>query len=231
MKFIHLLALLLVTTNIYGQYAPKANGELVKHSHYQLDYNESHEQPNWVYYTLTRDGVDGSAERKNNFRSDVKVTSGSATTSDYKASGYDRGHLCPAADMRNSQIAMNESFYMSNMSPQHPSFNRGIWKQCEEVVRKGLVDTLYIVTGPIFSDNKGAIGANKVTIPGSYYKVVYDKRNSKMVAYVIPNQKTDLPLDHFLTTVDSVEILIGVDLFYQLPDLLENKLEMTISHL
>ena len=90
MKFIHLLALLLVTTNIYGQYAPKANGELVKHSHYQLDYNESHEQPNWVYYTLTRDGVDGSAERKNNFRSDVKVTSGSATTSDYKASGYDQ---------------------------------------------------------------------------------------------------------------------------------------------
>ena len=231
MKFLQFLALLILTTNLYGQYEPKAKGELVEHTHYQFDYNESHEQPNWVYYVLTRDGVDGVAERKNNFRSDTKVSSGSASTNDYKASGYDRGHLCPAADMRSSQVAMNESFFMSNMSPQHPSFNRGIWKKCEEVVRGALTDTLYVITGPIFRDNIGVIGANKVTIPGSYYKVIYDKCKSKIVAYVIPNEKTALPLDHFLTTVDNVESLIGVDLFYQLPDHIESKLEKTIYKL
>ena len=230
MKLIQIFVLVLLTTNLYGQYAPKAKGELIKHSHYQFDYNESHEQPNWVYYVLTSKGTDGSAERKNNFRNDSKVSTSSASTNDYKGSGYDRGHLCPAADMRNSQTAMNESFYMSNMSPQHPSFNRGIWKACEELVRNSLVDTLYIVTGPIFKDNKGTIGPNEVTIPGYYYKVMYDKRKSKMVAYVIPNEKTAKPLSSFITTVDSIESLIGVDLFHQLPDNIENELERAISN-
>jgi len=229
MKLIRLFAIILLTTNLYAQSDPRVVGELVKHSHYQLDYNESHEQPNWVYYVLTQDGVEGSAERKNNFKRDPKVATGSAEINDYKASGYDRGHLCPAADMRNSQVAMNESFYMSNMSPQHPSFNRGIWKKCETLIRGSVVDTLYVVTGPVFRDNRGVIGVNKVTIPGYYYKVTYDKRKSKMVAYVIPNEKTDKSLNSFITTVDNVESLIGIDLFYQLPDNIENKLEMTIS--
>ena len=225
MKLIQLLVLILFTQNLYAQYEPKAKGELVKHSHYQLDYNESHEQPNWVYYVLTRKGIEGKAERGNNFKSDPKVSTGSADKADYKGSGYDRGHLCPAADMRNSQIAMDESFYMSNMSPQHPSFNRGIWKRCETFVRSSLVDTLYVITGAIFRENKGTIGKNKVTVPGYFYKVIYDKRKSKMMAYVIPNEKTTKPLSSFRKSVDYIESLIGIDLFYQLPDDVEHKLE------
>ena len=127
--------------------------------------------------------------------------------------------------MRNSQVAMNETFYMSNISPQHPSFNRGIWKRCEEFVRRCLVDTLYVVTGAVFEDNKGMIGRNKVTVPRYFYKVIYDKRNSKMTAFVIPNEKTTKPLNSFRVSVDYVESLIGVDLFYQLQDDIEIKLE------
>ena len=229
MKLIQLLVLILFTQNLYAQYEPKAKGELVKHSHYQLDYNESHEQPNWVYYVLTRKGIEGKAERGNNFKSDPKVSTGSADKADYKGSGYDRGHLCPAADMRNSQLAMDESFFMSNMSPQHPSFNRGIWKMCEMLVRSSLVDTLYVITGAIFRENKGVIGNNKVTVPGYFYKVIYDKRKSKMVAYVIPNDKTTKPLSSFRKSVDYIESLIGIDLFYQLTDDVEHKLESIIS--
>ena len=132
--------------------------------------------------------------------------------------------------MRNSQVAMNETFYMSNISPQHPSFNRGIWKRCEEFVRRSLVDTLYVVTGAVFGDDKGIIGINKVTVPGYFYKVIYDKRKSKMVAFIIPNEKTNKPLSSFIVTVDYVESLIGVDLFYQLPDDIENKLERIICN-
>jgi endonuclease G len=90
-------------------------------------------------------------KRKDNFRSDPKVKTGSAALSDYKGSGYDRGHLAPAADFKWSATAMSESFYMSNMSPQVPGFNRGIWKNIESTVRNWAVenDEIYIVTGPV----------------------------------------------------------------------------------
>ena len=87
-------------------------------------------------------------KRKNDFRIDPVVKTVSATPADYRNSGYDRGHLCPAGDMAFSEIAMSESFYMSNISPQVPSFNRGIWKTLEQKVRDWSLDMilqLYIV--------------------------------------------------------------------------------------
>ncbi len=214
-----------------AKYAPKTKGELIEHTHFKLDYNEEHEQPNWVYYMLTKENLSGGEERSNAFKADPKVSTKSATTADYAKSGYDRGHLCPAADMTQSETAMRETFYMSNMSPQAPSCNRGIWKSSETYVRKlvadqtNRTDTLYIVTGPIFRDNIGAIGKNNVTIPGHYYKVAYCPTTQKMWAFVIPNEKSDQPLDSFRTTVDNVEELIGFDLYHQLPTELQNRLE------
>ena len=107
----------------------QGNGQIVHHTNYTLQYNEEHEQASWVAYRLTGQQIQNpSTKRKDNFRSDPKVKTGSASLSDYKGSGYDRGHLAPAADFKWSATAMSESFYMSNMSPQVPSFNRGIWK-------------------------------------------------------------------------------------------------------
>jgi len=93
---------------------------------------------------------------------------------DYKNSGYDRGHLCPVAAMKLNHTSMSETFFMSNISPQEPNFNRGIWKNIEALVREwGWNTKSHVVSGPIFKDNKGSIGANKVTVPGHYYKVIY----------------------------------------------------------
>jgi endonuclease G len=146
---------------------------------------------------------------------------------DYKGSGYDRGHLCPAADMKLNEVSISETFFLSNMSPQDPSFNRGIWAKLESLVRDWCLihDTLYIATGPVFKDNLGAIGADSVTIPGYFYKAIIDGSKMKTIAFVLPNAKSSNELSSFVITVDSLETLTGIDFFAGLPDQLEKDLE------
>lgn len=170
--------------------------QLIHHSNYSLSYSEVHEQAEWVYYELTASEASNARyKRTDNFRSDGKVKTGSASLADYKGSGYDRGHLAPAGDMAFSSTAMTESFYMSNMSPQHPSFNRGIWKQLEGLVRawESEYSTLYIATGAILEPNLRTIGPNRVSIPRYYYKALldYDESNGSYtaIAFILPNQK------------------------------------------
>ncbi len=103
---------------------------------YALGYIEYHEQPAWVVYHFTKEeAVTKAVKRSDDFREDPEIPTGSATLADYRRSGYDRGHLAPAADMAFSVRTMSDSFYMSNMSPQKPAFNRGIWKNLEAQVR------------------------------------------------------------------------------------------------
>lgn len=214
-------------------YLPVPSKDIVRHAYYTLSYNEKCEQANWVYYTLTDSMViQGGQERSNKFRYDKMVPSGSAKTSDYTKSGYDRGHLCPAADMDFSRIAMEESFLMSNISPQAPEFNRGIWKDLETEVRNWAKKEhkILVVTGPVFNENKGTIGEDKVVVPGSFFKIVYEETDEpKMIAFVLPNRKSDRPLTDFVVTIDEAEKLTGYDFFSQLPDGLENKLESRID--
>lgn len=226
------LVLILVAGVGYGQadaeLRPSSTSDVVQHLHYQLEYSEEHEQAKWVYYTLTPEYLNGPGVRKNNFRSDPLVLTGSAELSDYVGSGYDRGHLCPAAAMTISQEAMDESFYLSNMSPQNGSFNRGKWKSLETQVRKWVEEEqkLHVVSGPIFEDNIAKIGANKVTVPGYYYKVIYDPTEAqKMIAFILPNQKLSAPLNEYVVAVDDVEARTGIDFFSALPDKAEKVLE------
>ena len=118
----------------YG--VPGKADSIIDREGYSLGYIEYHEQPAWVTYKLTRtEATTKAAKRGDDFREDPSVPTGSATLADYRRSGYDRGHLAPAADMAFSSKTMSESFYMSNMSPQKPAFNRGCWKELEEQVR------------------------------------------------------------------------------------------------
>lgn len=213
-------------------FLPAHNGaeELVHHKAYVLAYNEPYEQPSWVAYSLNRLQVAGSGEeRSDNFREDPSIKTGSASPDDYKKSGYDRGHLCPAGDMGFDAEAMSESFYMSNMSPQLPAFNRGIWKKLETAVRNWAVrdDELYVVAGPILHPQLPTIGANKVAVPELYFKVVLDYRHPdyKAIGFVMPNAGSKSSIYHFAVSVDSVEKLSGLDFFPALPDSLENQLE------
>jgi endonuclease G len=228
---VSLLLFFLFTWNLAatGDLLPTSTtGQVVKHTYYVLSYSEVDEQPEWVYYKLTASFVNGPVSRTDDFRPDPEVSTGSAQLYDYKGSGYDRGHLCPAGDMKLSREAMSETFYMSNMSPQEPSFNRGIWKNLEATVRNWAVreGEIYVVTGGILSGAKGKIGTNGVTVPKYYYKVVYDPAGEqKMIALILPNQKGTQPLQSYVVSVDKVEQLTGIDFFPELPDDLENKLE------
>ena len=124
---------------------------------YALGYIEYHEQPAWVIYIMTKtEATTKVAKRTNKFRSDPEIPTGSATTGDYRRSGYDRGHLAPAADMAFSGQTMADSFFMSNMSPQKPAFNRGIWKDLEALVRSFAITErkIVVVTGPILPKKK-----------------------------------------------------------------------------
>ncbi len=226
-----LLSLLILTwANIcFAQYEPTATGEFIEHTYYCLDYNEQHEQANWVYYSLKPENITGEAERSNTFRIDPKVSTKSASTSDYTKSGYDRGHLCPAADMSHNETAMRESFYMSNMSPQAPSLNRGRWKSLEELVRDWCKDKgeLHITVGGVLKDGLPQIGANGVSVPDGYYKVIYSVSDGEMIGFVMPNQKLDGDVKSYATTIDEVEALIGIDLFPQLDQSKESKVDFS----
>jgi len=207
---------------------------IVDREGYALGYSEKHEQARWVIYRMTYEEVTKKvAARNDNFREDPQIPSGSATLADYKNSGRDRGHLAPAADMSYSEKTMDESFFMSNMSPQEPEFNRGIWKIAESQVRYfALVERdIYIVTGPIFPTGKAiTIGPNEVTVPPAYYKVVWDRTPpEKMIAFIIPNEGSTKSLQAFVVTVDEVELKTGLDFFSLLPAEQQEALEGTVT--
>jgi len=205
---------------------------VVKHLGYTLSYNEKNEQANWVAYELTAAETSKIANRSDDFRPDDDVLTGSATNADYKGMGYDRGHLAPAADMGWSTTSMQESFFYSNMSPQVAGFNRGIWKRLEEQVRQWAVDnrTIYVVTGPLLPDNLPAIGANKVSVPRYYYKVILDYTSPELkgIGFILPNASSSLPLRSFVVTIDYVEKMTGIDFFPAMPDEQEQKIEKTV---
>ncbi len=212
-------------------------GEVIKHEYYALSYSEEHEQAEWVAYELTREGIQApNSPRPNNFRPDPKVRKASASKGDYRGSGYDRGHMVPAGDMNFSERAISETFYMSNMSPQIRNFNGGIWRELEENVRDWAYKNrhLYVVSGPILTSGiRETIGLNKVAVPEAYYKILLDLTNPelKAIAFVMPNELSNHPISHFMTTIDEVESLTGIDFFHELfkDKQLEAQLESTFD--
>ncbi len=236
MKLILSVFLLLSVNLVYPKpidYFPVPATEMVRHTYFTLSYNEKYEEANWVYYTLTDSMVmNGREERSNQFKVDPLVPTGSAKSSDYTKSGYDRGHLCPAGDMGFDPKAMLESFLMSNVSPQTPDFNRGIWKELETEVRGWAKKEhqIIIVTGPVFKDNKGTIGKDHVLVPGYFYKIIFvPSGKPKMIAFLLPNARSDRPIKDFAVTTDEVERQSGLDFFPQLPDSIENRLEAKVE--
>lgn len=197
-------------------------GALVRHTYYALSYDEDHEQAEWVAYEITRDRLNENwAERPNTFRPDSDVRTESATPRDYSGSGYDKGHLCPAADMAFNEAAIDESFLMSNMSPQVPAFNGGIWRELEECARDWgrKFERVYVATGPVLSQTPlGSIGFSKVTVPSAYYKVLYAPEQHRAIAFILPNEMSTKPVMDYAVTIDAVENMTGIDFF---PDLLK----------
>lgn len=218
--------------------------EIRRFENYSICYRESYEQAEWSAYCLTEEELVKKAKRSDDFREDPCISTGSATPADYKKSGYDRGHLSPAADFAFSEKAMSETFYMSNMSPQKGSLNRGLWKDLESKVREWAKEfgRVYVVSGPVLEKPAAeykAIGENQVSVPEFYYKVILaplyadeddkaspeDAQNIMMMAYIFPNEKCEGTLDDYAVTVDEVEKRTGLDFFAPLPDSIENEME------
>ena len=136
--------------------------------------------------------------------------------------------------MRWSEKAMEESFYMSNISPQHYSFNRGAWIKLERRVRRWAVayDSIYVVTAGVLEDNLEKIGSDStLSVPSFFYKVIlqYGGINKKAIGFLMPNKKINQPIEHFAVSVDSIESATGIDFFFNMPDVLEEKLESSVD--
>lgn len=212
----------------------KTDDQIVKHQLFTLKYVEQYEVAAWVAYFIRLDEISQRLERDNEFMPDPLVRTGSALSSDYSRSGFDRGHLCPAGDFNSSRSIKKETFYMSNISPQVPYFNRGIWNDLEVKFRDWVHrdGDIFMVTGPVLRDGLETMGrSNTIAVPEYFYKVAFCKPNGKpkMIAFLMKNEPSNKSLKSFVVTVDEVEKLTGIDFFPKLPDNLENRLEAQLG--
>lgn len=208
---------------------PSHNGEVVHHQYYSLSYIKEAKQAEWVAYKLTRRMLKKVVNRKDEFHNDWHLESGSASYSDYE--NYDAGHLCPARQMQFDCTAMYESFFMSNMSPQVPDFNRRAWAILEKLERN-LVwkrGELWVYVGPVLSPTDSVIGANKVAVPKTFYRIVYDPNKDEALAFLLPNQRILEPLESFVVPIDSIESITNIDFFKDFEIQHQAKLEHSAS--
>ena len=205
---------------------------------YIVGYSETRKNPRWVCYKLSKVGEVGKAaanpERKNNFRADTRTKPPQVGPDAFEKLPYDRGHMAPSYGIgtRYGAIAQDETFLMSNMCPQAPSLNRGIWKNLEKKEADDFANgygQVWIITGPIFSSNPKRIGKYGVEEPTAYFKIIVDKRDdakARVLPFKIESTTTSTKnLNAFLTSVKSLEKLTGLDFFEQLPVQEQEELE------
>ena len=207
--------------------------EIIKHEFYTLSYNENFEQAEWVAYELKSTNEVHNFKRPL-FTEDNDVKTHSADWRNYKNSGYDKGHLCPAGDMKFNKKAYYDTFLTSNISPQTHEFNDGIWNTLEGKVRywANKYDGIYVVTGGVLNSNLKTIGKEKVAVPQYFYKVLLNSYNGKykMIGFLVPAQDSSKPLYEFVVPVNEIEKLTGLDFYPKLDDTIENLLESNSNY-
>ena len=215
--------------------------QIMEYKGYTVSYNRDTRLPNWVAYELTATEAQGDSPRKDKFRPDPRVAGPQADKEDYRNSGWDRGHMAPAADFKWSAEAMDETYYFTNICPQNTQLNTGDWKELEEQCRKWAVKygSIYIVCGPIILGNEhGRLGANKVVIPDKFYKVLLTRINGEyhgagFIFHNPPKRKSRISskppvkreLESYAVTIDEVEHITGIDFFHTLPQATQNRVE------
>lgn len=209
------------------------SNQVIYHDYYTLSYREKHEQAEWVAYELKPEFISKLNRKRPYFIYDSLVKTKSANYRNYKKSGYDRGHLVPAGDMRFSLNAFNDTFYTSNISPQNHDFNAGIWNRLEQKTRYWTkkYGTLCVITGGILEGELKTIGKEKVSVPELFYKIILDYKPSiatnkiKAIAFLMRSKDSNEALYKFVVPIDEIEKLTGIDFFSDLPNDMENALE------
>ena len=206
-------------------------GQVIQRTGYTLAYDKKTKTPQWVAWELTKEETKGNHERTDKFLPDPNVEGAKVVTTDYTGSGYDRGHMAPAGDMKWSKKAMEESFYMSNICPQIHHLNTGDWNELEANTRKWArrYGSVYVTCGPIYNGSRRTqyIGKNRVKVPDAFFKVILIQSPKKTCAlgFFFENEAGQRPLNEYLVSVDYLEQTTGIDFFPALPDELENVLE------
>ena len=205
-------------------------GQVLRRTGYTLAFDKKTQTPQWVAWELTREETKGNAERTNYFEADPDAQGAHVEYHDYSGSGYDRGHMAPAGDMKWSKRAMEESFYMSNMCPQDHNLNTKDWNdlesKCREWARR--YGRVYIVCGPIYNGKrKEYIGKHRVRVPDAFFKAVLinTKKNPMALGFYFENEAGERPLKEYLVSVDKIEQLSGIDFFPALADEIEERIE------
>lgn len=208
-------------------------GAVIFHNYYGLSYNESEEQAEWVVYELKRSHLTSDDRKRPYFIEDPKVASHSADWRNYKNSGYDRGHLCPAGDRRFSEAAYGETFYTSNISPMKRDFNAGVWNRLEMRVRKWAkkYDSVYVITGGILKKGLPSIGYEAVAVPEAFYKIIVrgGPKDFRTISFLIPHLETDKPLNNFQVSIDLLEGKTGIDFFQDMDDEQQDLFEKEVN--
>lgn len=218
---------------------PKLNvgtqGEYISYCGFNLSFNKDWLIPNWVAYELTREETQGmSSRKKQHFQPDPNLDK-CAENTDYSHSGYSRGHLAPAGDMKWDSCAMTNCFYLTNICPQDKEMNAGCWQTLEEKCRvwaRGSAGSLLIVCGPIVKDTEKRIGRNGVVVPDGFFKAVLQKREIGYVGigFLFPNKESHLPFSYYAVSIDDVERVTRFDLFHNLPDSIEESVESKFKY-
>lgn len=210
------------------------SSELIDYTGMTVSFNRDTHQPNYVVWELLASETSGTESRVDKFYADPSVK-GCATPDDYRNTGYDRGHMAPAGDMKWDKEAMRESFLMTNICPQAGDLNRGAWNKLEEKCRqRAKTDSaIVIVAGPIFG--KGGpvahLGATGVAVPEAFFKVILSPYADPPVAigFIMPNGTVKGGMQACAVTVDEVEDATGFDFFSALPDDIENDIESRVD--
>lgn len=187
-------------SNAAPSVASNIDNYLMVKPQYVLSYNSKTKTANWVSWQLNKSWI-GAADRQDNFRPDDALPDAwyKVRPNDYTGSGYDRGHIAPSADRTRNEADNSATFLMTNMMPQVPELNRGLWGDledyCRELVQQG--KELYIIAGPM--GRKGSIGRKeKIAVPARNWKViaVLDRQglgmqgitaNTRTIAVMMPN--------------------------------------------
>ena len=202
---------------------------------YTLSYNPTTLVANWVAYELTADETDGPWTRRGlRFMPDPSCKSRQADNDDYRNSGYSRGHLAPAGDMKWDSVAMLESFYFTNCIPQDKELNNGRWNQLEMKTRSLAKEygKVYVVCGPAFlNEDTLRIGHNGVAVPDACFKalLVPTSKGYSAITFLMRNGGEVRSVKECAMTVDELETVVGLDFFCNLPDDIEDTAESKVS--
>lgn len=220
------------------EYPKIKNGEIIIfHTGHTLSYDKNHMLPYWVAYELKDTELEGDAVRSGSFLPDPSPELFGLTLAqhkDYTNSGWVRGHMVPAGDLKYSQKAMDESFYTTNVCPMNKNFNEGDWKRLEEKIRSWAkkYHSVYVITGPlILNDNNGYVGNSEIAVPNAFWKaiLVNDGEQFYSIAFLMYNEPSKKKkLKEYAITVSELESFIDRKLFYALDKRIAKSIKGTL---